>query len=651
MYKTVALVVALITLAPLTSGQTDSIRLLETGGCVIVQLVLERIEKFILPEVYSSSDRAANARDVSSMKEFLRRIAAVESDYGRADHTYRENYHGGIWQVDEADFNHTRTGIIVNLDFHRHVHTAIANRMGVKIDWFDTIIGMDPPKWEDLRRPLYSGLAAMLKLLLTGQNIPDFDNVTGQADFWIRYYHNNNGGRVMTRENFTAVANSRCSVPCQSYPDIVFVVDSSGSVGPFHFQQALNFTANLVPEFRIGPDFTHIGVIIYDHLVIASEQIALNRYFDASELSAAIRGIRYSGGGTATGRAIWYATDTIFDSSNGARNDGRSRVGIVLTDGRSHDDVTGPSDAARNANINLIAIGIGTGIVEDELLAIAGSHEQVYLVETFADLPSFSASIETASCLTAVALELGDTLSAFLMDREVRYLSLTVRPGENYTLQIDVTNGDLVVYGSLVTAMPGPDAYDFKLNITGDLGVITDYLIIVPRLPEEGTQRKRRQTEPDEEMTLVLAFVGVGDNASLELNVTEGDSRRYGDLAVSLTEDENADGTTFYVCEANCTCEQAYVNLTISTTVVELPEGAILNQISNRKAEVILPNNYLGLLHCVIATPGVLGSEVFSTINITGKRFETADCFNQGSFYIVSLHCTEIVILCVYYTL
>ena len=622
MYKTVALVVALLTLAPLTSGQMDSIRLPETSGCVIVELVLERIEKFILPEVYFSSDSAANARDVLSMKEFLRRIAAVESDYGRADHTYRENYHGGIWQVDEADFDETRDNVVgfgVDLAIRR-----------LSIDWsgLHDNMGTVEPEWQDLRRPLYSGLAAMLKLLLARKEIPE--DVAGQADFWMSYYRINSGGRVMTRENFIAVASSGCSVPCQSYPDIVFVVDSSGSVGPDHFQQALNFTANLVAEFRIGPDFTHIGVIIYNHLVITSEQIALNRYFDASELSAAIRSISYSGGFTETGRAIRYATDTIFDISNGARNDARSRVGIVLTDGRSQDNVTGPSDAARNANINLIAIGIGTGIVEDELLAIAGSHEQVYLVDTFADLPSFSAAIETASCLTAVALELGDAMSAVLMDGEFRYLSLTVTPGETYTLQIDVTNGDLVVYGSLVTAMPGPEAYDFKLNITGDLGVITDYLIIVPRLPEEGTQRKRRQTEPDEEMTLVLAFVGVGDNASLELNVTEGDSRRYGDLAVSLTEDKNADGTTFYVCEANCTCEQAYVNLTVSTTGVELPEGAILNQISNRKAEVILPNNYLGLLHCVIATPGVLGSEVFDTINITGKQFETADCFNQG---------------------
>ena len=216
---------------------------------------------------------------------------------------------------------------------------------------------------------------------------------------------------------------------------------------------------------------------IYNDDVITSEQIELNRFYDASELGAAISGINYTGGGTRTGRAIQYATDTMFNTSNGARNDGRSKVGIVLTDGRSHDDVIGPSDEARNASINLIAIGIGDGIDVIELLAIAGSLEQVYFVDMFVDLPSFSASIETASCLSPVSLEVADTLSTEVVDGEVRYLSLTATPGDNYTLHINVMDGGVVVYGSLVTAMPGPDAYDFKLNISAMGLVATDVLI------------------------------------------------------------------------------------------------------------------------------------------------------------------------------
>lgn len=57
---------------------------------------------------------------------------------------------------------------------------------------------------------------------------------------------------MLTTENFTAVADLGCAIPCQSNPDIVFVIDSSGSIGVFHFQQALSFTANLVSEFALA---------------------------------------------------------------------------------------------------------------------------------------------------------------------------------------------------------------------------------------------------------------------------------------------------------------------------------------------------------------------------------------------------------------
>ena len=197
-------------------------------------------------------------------------------------------------------------------------------------------------------------------------------------------------------------------------------------------------------------------------------------------------------------------------------------------------------------------------------------------------------------------------------------------------------NGGVVVYGSLVTTMPGPDAHDFKLNISATGLVATDILIMIPKLNDqigqetEGTQRRRRQTEADEESVLVLAVVGVSDNASLEVNVTEGDNRRYGDLAVSLNSEERVNGTVFYVCEAKCTCERAYVSMTTSMTEVELPVGSILNQIGTRRVEVTLPGNYVGPLYCVIATPGVSGSKVYSAINITGKCKEY-----EGSIVLV----------------
>ena len=40
--------------------------------------------------------------------DFMYRIACVESDFGNHPNTYRDNYHGGIWQVDKIGFADTQ---------------------------------------------------------------------------------------------------------------------------------------------------------------------------------------------------------------------------------------------------------------------------------------------------------------------------------------------------------------------------------------------------------------------------------------------------------------------------------------------------------------------------------------------------------------
>jgi hypothetical protein len=49
-----------------------------------------------------------------------------------------------------------------------------------------------------------------------------------------------------------------------------------------------------------------------------------------------------------------------------------SRVAIVITDGRSQDNVTEPAKAARNLRINMFAIGVTDHVLAAELEAIAG---------------------------------------------------------------------------------------------------------------------------------------------------------------------------------------------------------------------------------------------------------------------------------------
>lgn len=120
--------------------------------------------------------------------QLLRRIAWVESKDGTDPRTYRQGYHGGIWQVDLTGFRDTQDttshpGLVSKFQ-------EIQRRFG--IDWPSV-------QWEDLRKPLYSGLAARLFLSNVAESIPLASNVTGQASYWKRHYNTESGAGTEAR--------------------------------------------------------------------------------------------------------------------------------------------------------------------------------------------------------------------------------------------------------------------------------------------------------------------------------------------------------------------------------------------------------------------------------------------------------------------
>ena len=64
-------------------------------------------------------------------------------------------------------------------------------------------------QWNDLRKPLFSALAARLILDNTGVPIPRISDIDGQADYWLMYYHTG----TRTKQDFIdAVAECEQSV-------------------------------------------------------------------------------------------------------------------------------------------------------------------------------------------------------------------------------------------------------------------------------------------------------------------------------------------------------------------------------------------------------------------------------------------------------
>lgn len=111
---------------------------------------------------------------------FLFRIAAAESRFGAHPSTYRDGYHGGIWQVDRIGFQDTQ-----NLDSHPGLESkfmAIYEVTGKA--WQDQ-------GWEICRDPRFSCLAARLYLCNKPSSIPLSKH--GQAAYWKAEYNSLSG--------------------------------------------------------------------------------------------------------------------------------------------------------------------------------------------------------------------------------------------------------------------------------------------------------------------------------------------------------------------------------------------------------------------------------------------------------------------------
>ena len=176
-----ATVIALFCCFASTIGQVDQTIIPETSGEAVVEAVIARIQRAAI----FSDDRT-----------LLRRIAYVESRDGTDQQTYRTGYNGGIWQVDEDRLQATRSV------------PELENARQEILFSFDIV--WSTVTWADLRRPLYSGLAARLLLANVQQEIPFASEIAQQANYWKQYY-NQNGTVQQFIDDVTALGTGNFS--------------------------------------------------------------------------------------------------------------------------------------------------------------------------------------------------------------------------------------------------------------------------------------------------------------------------------------------------------------------------------------------------------------------------------------------------------
>ncbi|XP_060771295.1 collagen alpha-1(XIV) chain isoform X2 [Neoarius graeffei] len=231
--------------------------------------------------------------------------------------------------------------------------------------------------------------------------------------------------------------------------DIVILVDGSWSIGRFNFRLVRTFLESLVTAFSIRSDQTRIGLAQYS----GDPRIEwhLNTHSTKEEVITAVKNLPYKGGNTLTGLALMYILENSFKPESGSRTD-IPKIGILITDGKSQDDVIGPAQNLRDAGIELFAIGVKNAD-ENELRMIASPPEEthVYNVADFSVMSSIVEGLTRTVC------------------QRVEYLNREIK-GESISYTKSDSPSDLVT--SEVTAR------SFRVSWTHAPGAVEKYRVV-----------------------------------------------------------------------------------------------------------------------------------------------------------------------------
>ncbi|MEQ2163873.1 hypothetical protein GOODEAATRI_000580 [Goodea atripinnis] len=169
------------------------------------------------------------------------------------------------------------------------------------------------------------------------------------------------------------MSDKMCKTTAQA--DIVLLVDGSWSIGRLNFKTIRAFIARMVGVFNIGPDRVQIGLAQYSG--DPKTEWHLNAHRTRDSLLQAVNNLPYKGGNTLTGLALNYILQNNFKTSVGMRPSAR-KIGVLVTDGKSQDDVIIASQSLREQGIELYAIGVKNAD-ENELRSIATDPDDIHM--------------------------------------------------------------------------------------------------------------------------------------------------------------------------------------------------------------------------------------------------------------------------------
>ena len=184
--------------------------------------------------------------------------------------------------------------------------------------------------------------------------------------------------------------------------DVGFLLDSSGSIVD-HYQEEKEFLKKLAEYLGVGTNRGRGSVITFS--LRTDFSIKLNDYNNLTLFNEAVDNIPHMHSWTRIDRALRAAQSDMFTPSAGSR-EGVPKILVLLTDGEqtthkgAYEDPSMIAKEIREQGINMLVVGMGTGINFAELESIAGTSDLVFTADTFEELISvpFVRRVASSSC-------------------------------------------------------------------------------------------------------------------------------------------------------------------------------------------------------------------------------------------------------------
>ncbi|XP_005103717.2 uncharacterized protein LOC101861750 [Aplysia californica] len=417
-HGSVGLLLLLSVVSMATSQAVDFTRLPEATGESVVRATVSQIR-----------ESCAFQNDYL----YLKRLAFVSSEYGEASGSFRPGFHGGIWQISREDYKLT---LYMDSTFYDLI------RKKLNIEWRKT-------KWSDLRKPIYSGIAAMLTLERLS---PIPRNAKGQAKF----FQKNLSGNATLFLDLISQTQRSCDT---EELDMAFVLDGSASMTSSEFKESKKFTSLVLRNFYVEPDFVRVSVSTFSDTV--TEYIRFLQFITTRSVRKAVFSIRRENGHTNTALALNYLRRFTFTTQGKSRKEA-AKIAIIQTDGNSNSRIKTIEAASRlrAAGVTVFAIGIGDGIDSVELEGIA-SHPtctHVRKIAVFSELKSLVDDVKDAVCKTNIFQNF-NTENKYKCTREKTVMFDVI---SETTIVARPELGNLNIFGSFKITEPNSAFGDFS---------------------------------------------------------------------------------------------------------------------------------------------------------------------------------------------